>query len=199
MGIKQQLEPLTDGIGKLFVKTSVNPNIITISSLGFAVIAAYLILSSYLVEAAFFAFCAFLFDGLDGIIARARKRATRFGAFLDGVVDRLVEFAILFPMLFIQWPNYIISVSFILLLMGFGTFMTSFTKAYADHKGAITKKDIPKMSCVLERTERTALIFVSIILYVISPLYSMYILGIGAMLSFISFMQRVKYVYDQGA
>jgi phosphatidylglycerophosphate synthase len=37
-----------------------------------------------------------LFDLTDGIVARAQSRATRFGAFLDSSMDRLVDVALLF-------------------------------------------------------------------------------------------------------
>ncbi len=199
MGLKSHFKWLADSVGRLFVKTSINPNVITLSSLGFALLAGYLISVSYVVEAAFFAFIAFVLDGFDGVIARAQKRATRFGAFLDGVVDRLVEMIILFSMLFLPWPDRNIALSSIVLLMSFGTFLTSFAKAYADHRGAVSRKDLSRMQCMLERIERTILIFISIIVYAASPVCSMYLLSVCAIFSLVSFLQRVWYVYKQGA
>ncbi len=64
-------------------------------------------------------------DGLDGEIARARMQTTKFGAWLDSLLDRYVDFAFLTALTFHMKPSW----SFMLwvFLALFGTLMVSYS------------------------------------------------------------------------
>jgi len=77
-------------------KFNINPNLITIFSLFYAIFCSILILTKkYAILGAFlYIFFGFI-DLLDGAIARFYNRKSKLGAFLDGLVDLLAEIIIL--------------------------------------------------------------------------------------------------------
>ena len=91
-GVSQQL-------GATVAKTRVSPNALTIIGLlgngGAAALAAY----GHFWEAGVMLLASGAFDMLDGAVARATNRATRGGAILDAVVDRVADFSILLGLL----------------------------------------------------------------------------------------------------
>ncbi|MCX8199870.1 MAG: CDP-alcohol phosphatidyltransferase family protein [Candidatus Micrarchaeota archaeon] len=188
MGIKQHIQ--TRHFERLAALIPLSPNTITLLSVISALIAAYMIFMNEVAYGLAFVLIAFVFDSIDGIVARAKRQETRFGAYLDGVSDRIVEFFILASMIGLGWPNTALAISSLLIIMGFGTFLTSFAKAYADHKGVIRKNQVQKLSCVFERAERSIFIFASLLIYLANPTYSMYLLSFTALLSVIGFLQR---------
>lgn len=77
---------------------------------------------------------AFLLDALDGVVAREKGMESKLGAFLDGNLDRIIEFLVSVYIL----THYIIiekDVIAILTALFFGGCMTSFAKAYSKAKG----------------------------------------------------------------
>ncbi|MGC8923876.1 MAG: CDP-alcohol phosphatidyltransferase family protein [Candidatus Micrarchaeia archaeon] len=178
------------------ITARINPNMITVASLLFAAVATYSIYSGELFIGIIFVGFAFAADALDGMVARAQGRATPLGAYLDGMIDRIVEMFILIAMMTLVWPYQWLGQLSILLLLCFGTFLTSFSKAYADHRKVLKQEEISKMGCVFERAPRVLLIFASLIIYVYNPLYSLYLLSAGGLLSIVAFFQRFWYVYE---
>ena len=78
-------------------------------------------------------------DMVDGAVARATGKVSAKGSFLDGVVDRYVELLLCLGLLlylgrfeFFGLPS---EAWFVLLI--FGSIMTSFVRAYADHRGVV--------------------------------------------------------------
>ena len=121
-------------MGDFFKWLPCHPNDITILSFAAAIAGSYFIFLREPLGLAFF-LLAFLFDGLDGAVARAKKLETAFGAYLDGILDRLVEFFALLPLFF----NSTLMVPSLLVLF-FGSCMTAFSKAYASHRGLMDAK-----------------------------------------------------------
>ncbi len=87
-------EPIMKRIAKFFV--GLPPNAVTLLSILFALAAAYLFAEQAWFAGGFMAIVAAFLDALDGAIARLTKRTTKFGAYLDAVVDRYVEGILLF-------------------------------------------------------------------------------------------------------
>lgn len=86
-------------LGESVAKTGLSPNALTIIGLlgsgGAAALAAY----GQFWEAGLVLLASGAFDMLDGAVARATNRATRGGAILDAVVDRVADFSILIGLL----------------------------------------------------------------------------------------------------
>lgn len=82
-------------------------------------------------------------DGLDGEIARAQMRTTKFGAWLDSVLDRYIDFAFLSALAFYIKPSWGFMPWVFLAL--FGTIMVSYSTerykgAYCEDAYAVIKE-----------------------------------------------------------
>ena len=88
-------KPITDILRRL----RLSPNVLTLAGLVVAGAAAYLAASGLLIAAGLTLLASGAFDLLDGALARATGRATRFGALLDSVVDRVSEVVVLLGIL----------------------------------------------------------------------------------------------------
>ena len=84
-----------DPLGRALVRAGVSPDAITIiGTLGVVVAALVFATRGRLLEATIIITLCALLDVLDGAMARARGRASRFGALLDSTMDRVADGAI---------------------------------------------------------------------------------------------------------
>jgi CDP-diacylglycerol--glycerol-3-phosphate 3-phosphatidyltransferase len=84
-----------DPLGRALVRAGVSPDAITIiGTLGVVVAAVVFATRGRLLEATIIITLCALLDVLDGAMARARGRASRFGALLDSTMDRVADGAI---------------------------------------------------------------------------------------------------------
>ena len=83
-------QPIAYIILKIIKKTKITPNQITVFSLVFGVFGALLIFYNPIIALAFLNI-SFVFDCLDGQMARYKQIFSAFGMFLDNVSDRFVE------------------------------------------------------------------------------------------------------------
>ncbi len=186
-------------IGKIFSWLPVNPNSITILSVIMAVLAyvVWLPRLEHKLEGIILFILAFFFDAIDGAVARAKKLESKQGAFLDGIADRIVEFFLILTLFKIYAFNIEMQVLLFAILF-FGTGMTSFVKAYAEHQGLLKHNEAIALSGLFERTERSiALLFIFLLANldyynVVRPL-----IYITAALSIITFAERFWYVYTK--
>lgn len=126
-----------------------------------------------------------LFDMLDGAVARTKNKTTRFGAFLDSVLDRYSD---AFIFLAIAYSLGLASNSTgVILCLGtlLGSFMTSYSRARAEGIGEECKQGI------MERPERIILISLGAISGFITP-----ILWVLVVLTNFTVMQRIYYVWN---
>ncbi len=90
---------ITKPIISAIAKTPLTPNLIT--AIGFIITmgAGALIVTDYWLAAGIVVLVAGLFDMLDGALARATGKTTRFGAILDSTLDRVSEAILLVSLL----------------------------------------------------------------------------------------------------
>jgi len=130
-------------------------------------------------------------------VAREKNVMTKKGAYIDGIVDRVVETLFVISLLSLSLPDIYFNMKYWLMLnLAFGTYMTSFAKAYADHRKAVPTHTIESMPGLLERGERVILYMVSLIIYLINPYLSAVLLVISAILSVLTSMQRIVFVVN---
>jgi archaetidylinositol phosphate synthase len=88
---------------------------------------------------------AFAADSLDGAVARLRKETSHFGGYLDAMIDRYQELAVLMTLAFHygQWPAAMASFS--------GAIITSYAKARVAIETPIKNNNWPDF---FERQER---------------------------------------------
>jgi phosphatidylglycerophosphate synthase len=177
--IKNKIEKL-----KIIELLEIEPNLITLLTIPLAFLGAYFIFYKNKL-AILFVLLSFLGDALDGAIARKKGKTSTNGAYLDGMSDRVVEFLILAPFLNIEFAKIPA-----LMILFFGTFMHSFSKAYADHRKLLNTKEAQEVSTIFGRAERVMVIFLLIVLYLYDYyIYAFYIVWACAILSILSFLQ----------
>lgn len=127
------------------------PNQLSVSGLVLSLVAAYVLLHS-LFAGGLLILAGGVFDILDGVVARTTNRATRFGAFLDSVLDRLADACL---MIALAWRYAAAGVTgaALLSLWGLvGSYLISYARARAEGLGLECREGI------MERPERILLI-----------------------------------------
>jgi len=141
-------------------------------------------------------------DMIDGAVARATNQSTARGAFIDGVVDRYVELLLFLGLFFYlgSWELLAVSGEVWFMLLVFGAVMTSFVRAYADHRGLI--KDpakLKRMGGLLERGERLLLLYAGMGLGFFDPYWLMAAVAAAAVLANLTAMQRIGFAVRQSS
>ena len=142
-----------------------------------------------------FSLSAFI-DIVDGTVARVTGQATIKGAFIDGVVDRYVELLLYLGLLFYlgrgEFFGLPTEVWFMLLI--FGSLMTTFVRAYADHRGLVKgEAELKKMGGLLERFERLMLLYTGMFLGLFNVQWLMADVALTAVLANITALQRIAF------
>jgi archaetidylinositol phosphate synthase len=184
-------------LGLFFSKIPLTPNQWTVLSIvpalfGFVSLAYWRRMDCAIV---LFAASA-LIDGIDGGVARVMGSVSNLGAYLDGMFDRIVEALLLFGLMFYGLPDYIVPSYFWLALLLFaGTGLTSYARAYADHRKVVTDpKMLRKMGGILERPERLILVFLGMLASFANPLYLAQTLALASILAVLTVFQRMFFV-----
>ncbi len=162
----------------------VHPNALTLFGTAISLVAAVAFAAGELRSGAALAALGGLFDLADGVVARAQGRATRFGAFLDSSLDRLVDVALLFALALHYAGSGALLWAWVAGAALAGSVLTSYTKARAefwlrDFKGGL-----------LERAERIVLLIAGGVLGLM-PL-ALAIVAVGSVATAI---QRIIIVY----
>ncbi len=177
-------------LGRIFRNFPLHPNIITVSAVFFAFFAYLSYPNNGWLSFSLFG-VAFLTDAIDGAVARAKNLESRKGAFLDGITDRIVEFLLILALFNTPIPRLVLEKDlWLLIILFFGTGMTSFVKAYAEHTGAMHHAHAAAMPGILERAERSALIMAVFALALLNNDFSAAVLMFVALLSFLTFLER---------
>ncbi|MBI2909971.1 MAG: CDP-alcohol phosphatidyltransferase family protein [Chloroflexi bacterium] len=177
-------ERLTLPVARALGRTGITPNVLTILGLLLNVGAAYVIASGHLLWGGFFVLFCGGFDMLDGALARATGRTTRFGALLDSTLDRYSE-ALLFLGLLIFYlgrPLETVLISVCLV----GSFMVSYVRARAEGL------DIECKVGLTGRAERVLILAAGLIFGQILP--ALWILAVVANLTA---LQRLFHVWRE--
>jgi len=185
------LQSLQSSLGALFSKLPLSADQITAIALLFALTGLYFSSQLQPIPSLVFFIIAGALDAIDGAVARFRKKATARGAYIDGIIDRLVEFLLVLSFLFYPLPEFILpAFLWLIFTLFFGTCMTSFSTAYAEHRHVADSRKIASQPGILPRAERLLLLFASLALAPLAPAASSFILFAAASLSFITFCQR---------
>jgi phosphatidylglycerophosphate synthase len=187
-------------IGKALAVIPLTPNQWTFFSVALALLAGLTIASTgnLFIGLTLFAMAA-LCDIIDGAVARARNDVSALGGFIDGVADRFVEALFLLSFMFFPLPTIAIDPKIWLALTIFlGTCMPSFIRAYADHKGVITREKALALGGICERGERVILLVLGLGFGVLVAMeYFIYALILASFLSLITILQRLFSILSQ--
>lgn len=161
-------------------------NFITIGGFNFALITFLGFILNYLIIAIIFLFLTELFDQLDGIIARLQG-PTKFGAFLDSVLDRIGDFLIFLGLYLGGYTSYNLFLAAFI-----SAFLTSYSRAKIESLEDLKLYGVG----LIERTDRLPILFIGTIfqIWFQNALYwTMIILSIGGIITVI---QRIHFAYS---
>jgi phosphatidylglycerophosphate synthase len=186
---------LQGSIGRVLAAIPLKPNHWTMLSILVALAAglAIAVYNELIVGLLLFAVAGAL-DMVDGAVARARDETSALGGFLDGLSDRFVEAVFLFSMMFYTLPTILIDAKIWLAGVIFlGTCMPSYVRAYADHKGVVSRERALALSGICERSERIVLIIIGLAAGLLLSLdFFIYALILICLLSLITIFQRIS-------
>lgn len=173
---------------KILSKTGVTPNTLTVMGFLVSVAAGVLIATEYLLVGGLVVLFAGAFDLLDGPVARATGKTTKFGGFLDSTLDRLSEAAVLAGIL----AYYAFSGGTWESLLAFGCFvgsvMVSYLRARAEGLGIKCEVGI------FTRAERVVVMSIGLMFGQWFDLAIPIMLGIITALAFFTVLQRLLHV-----
>ena len=94
-------------IANLLVNTSISANSISWFSFLLGLISCYMIISGQPYISVIFLFLSLVFDCVDGDLSRARKKTTKRGYYLDGVLDRVID-SLLIISIVVYYPDLLL-------------------------------------------------------------------------------------------
>ncbi|MBD3388888.1 MAG: CDP-alcohol phosphatidyltransferase family protein [Candidatus Altiarchaeales archaeon] len=188
-------------IGILFSKLRIPPNVWTVLSLAPALGGFMALYNGSLAWGLLLFFFSAFMDIIDGTVARVTDSVSNLGAFLDGVVDRYVEFTLYLGLYFYlrSTPEVLLSHHLLFLFLLFGALMPSFITAYADHRHVIADPEkLRNIGGLMERFERLGVIYAGMLFGLADPVYLTYAVILVAVLSHLTALQRIFYVIREG-
>ena len=186
----------TDQLAGGLAALGISPNAWTLISLVPALAGLWALVMHHLaLGLVLFALSAFI-DIVDGTVARVTNQVTDKGAFIDGVVDRYVELMLYLGLLIYVGRGEFLGLqneAWIVLLI-FGGLMTSFVRAYADHRGIVKDPgELKRMGGLLERLERLMLLYFGMFLGLFNTQWLMMIIVLTAFLANATALQRIRF------
>ncbi len=179
---KAPLHRLFDPVARLLFRARVRPNHLTVLGLGVSIAAAYVFSVGRLRWGAALLAVAGLFDFFDGAVARLAGSDSDYGAFLDSVVDRYSDLAVLLGIL-VFYEQAADTLGAVLTMATIaGTVMVSYTKARAQSIGVRCEIGI------MERPERLIALIAGATFHLLTP-----IMALLALLTNLTAIQRIVY------
>lgn len=192
--MEQWLRPraqfLIDPVVKILARLGITPNALTVFGFLLNVVAGALIAAGLpFWGGVMMTAIAMPADALDGSLARATGRQSKFGGFLDSVLDRFAEAAILLGMAwnFLARGDALSTWACFLALLG--SIMVSYTRARAEGLGLECKVGL------FSRFGRFALIALGLLAYPIFQQSLVVMVWALAILSSFTAIQRIVHVY----
>ena len=182
--LRKKLKKPLDKTFLLIAKIGINPNIFSSFALLWAIIAAYFIANKNMTIGLIFVILASIWDALDGSLARAEGKVSKFGNYLDAVIDRYVEI--------IMYLGFALSGFFIeAFLVVTGSLLVSYTKARTAIVTQIDNRDWPSIG---ERFDRLFLLIIAIIISIFLPEISTSGYNISSISFFLCLIAIIVYV-----
>jgi phosphatidylglycerophosphate synthase len=179
-------EQTTIPLGHLCLRLGLTPDALTLISLVFGGLAAFVIARGAFLAGIIFILLMGLADMLDGATARAGGTASPFGTVLDHVVDRYAEFMLLLGVMLSGtvdsgWAMFAL----------FGMVMASYVRARAEATGLVASCSVGFAG----RQEKLGLLVLGLLLQPFFPGFALLqwaVIAIGAV-SHITAVQRLLY------
>jgi CDP-diacylglycerol---glycerol-3-phosphate 3-phosphatidyltransferase len=178
----------------ILAKTPISPNMVTWTGFLIVLVASVLACLGHPFAAGWVMLFSGCFDFIDGALARSTNRVTKFGGILDSTLDRISEAAMLLGIMGYYLSRPAIFQSWIVMLAGIAivaSFMVSYIRSRAEAANLDCQVGIST------RPERVIVLGLGMLLSPISHYFLVVALGLIALLSTITVVQRLVHVYNQ--
>ncbi len=191
--IRAQWDAFIRPVGAAIARGRISPNAVTLLGIAVQVVVAALIVQGRLVAAGLVAIVSGLLDTIDGAVAKASGRVSKFGAFLDSTTDRLSDALFFIPIAWLygvapeeasQDEPWVAAIALVALV---ASFLVSYVKARAESLG---------FSCdvgIAERAERLILLIIGLVFTALLPA----VISLLAALAVVTVGQRIAHVRAQ--
>lgn len=170
---------LTEPAVQILAKMRLSPNALTVLGFALSIAIAWILALGHLFLGGFLVLFSGWFDLIDGALARATGRTTKFGALLDSTLDRLGEAALLFGLLFYYLRQNAFQESLLIFAVLVGSVMVSYIRARAEGLGLESQVGL------FTRPERVVLLALGLTLSPLEPalLIALWLLAVGTNLT----------------
>jgi CDP-diacylglycerol--glycerol-3-phosphate 3-phosphatidyltransferase len=171
-------------IARVLIALHISPNAITTAGFLVSIGAAYLLSEGELVIGGIVMLGGAIMDMFDGAVARLTGKASTFGAFLDSVLDRLGESAVLFGLLVF----YVREADELGAFLAFGTVVLSIMVSYS--RARAEGLHVPGDVGLMGRPERIVVMGIGLL-----TKYPQYAMGVIMAVSAVTIAQRTAHVW----
>ena len=194
--------------GRFIGKLGFSPNVITMISGLFAIASATMYAFNgrvgtfeywWVIGFALMIITGFI-DVIDGSVARAMGKTTKFGKVLDPVMDRFAEFCFLLgiaigeysfePLESLWAPIAVIPIGAWCMFSFAGMIFASYSRARGESVAAMNVESVG----IMERREKLALLFLGNLLHTWFPVALVFSIILVGLLSFITTIQRMLFI-----
>jgi CDP-diacylglycerol--glycerol-3-phosphate 3-phosphatidyltransferase len=188
--ISEKLDHRLDGIASRIAQSvfgdDVHPHLLTLIGLIINVGAAVCLGTGHWISAGWLILIAGFFDVLDGAVARSCNKSSRFGGFLDSVIDRYSDIVLLIGLIWYYATRGNVAYVFIVCIVLMGCILIPYSRA---------KAEVFIEHCrigLMERAERTILLSVGAMFNVMNV-----VLWVLAFLTHFTVLQRIHYAWKE--
>jgi CDP-diacylglycerol--glycerol-3-phosphate 3-phosphatidyltransferase len=176
-------------VARLLARLGLTPNAVTLLGLAVAGGSAYLLSIGNLWAGGVVLLFSGIFDLFDGALARLTGRVTKFGAFLDSMIDRVSEAVVLLGLLVFYIHRASTEGTVLVYLALVGSIMVSYLRARAEGLGIECKVGI------MTRPERVAVLGAGLVIGHWWPTAVLIVLGAIAGLTILTSAQRLFHAW----
>ena len=186
--ISERAHHLADPVGRVMARTRIPPNAITIMGFLLIIVVAWVLSRGHLFVGGILVLVVSSSDFIDGAMARAMGKETRFGALLDSSLDRYSEAVLLFGLLWFYAAQGATREMILIFATIVGSLLVSYVRARAEGLGLDAEVGI------MRRTPRVLLLSLGRLLSPIEPAL-LVILWILAVSTNLTAVYRLFYVW----
>ncbi len=190
---------ISASIGAAFSHFPLSPNFYTFITLPTAFLGMLALINQNITTGIVLFLLAGFFDIVDGALARHTNRTSSSGAFLDGSLDRFIDFMLIFSYFWLPIHTPWLTLGQWICLAIFFAIMPSFEVAYANHRRAVADPDEKIIWRILNRGEMYILMLLIPIITTRDPIWAGYLLVALVILSAITTLQTlIATIYHSG-
>jgi len=187
----QTWEMISKQLGIIFARFPITPNTYSWLTLPFAVAGFFAIVFGFVIVGIVLFVISGILDLIDGAVARQRNQTTHVGAFLDGSLDRFIDFLLIFSYFWLPISTPGLALGQWLCVAIFFALMPSFEVAYANHRRVVDDPDEKIIWRILNRGEMYLLMLLIVLISIFSSTWAGYLLLLLVGLSFITTLQTL--------